>query len=261
MLIQTIKTQDFSMDYLRFGEGKKVLVILPGLSVQSLLPSAGAIATMYRPFTEAYTVYLFERRKDVPAVYPVREMARDTAVAMGMLGLKDVCLYGISQGGMIAMEIALQDPGLVRKLALASTTARMTEERFRRIGNWIRLAEAGEAEALYLSFGADVYPPAVFSEYREAFSLISKTVTAGELERFVILAKAITELDLSGSLWRITCPTLAAASKDDLLFGEPAAREIAEAVPGAGLLLYDGFGHAVYDTAPDFVGRLLEFFG
>lgn len=35
--VQTIQTEDFAMDYFRFGTGERALVILPGLSVQSVL--------------------------------------------------------------------------------------------------------------------------------------------------------------------------------------------------------------------------------
>ena len=35
-IIETIEAETFSMDYIRFGQGSKILVILPGLSVQSV---------------------------------------------------------------------------------------------------------------------------------------------------------------------------------------------------------------------------------
>ena len=259
MNIKTIETQSFSMDYLRFGSGEETFVILPGLSVQGVLSFADAIAAMYKPFTEHFTVYLFERRKDVPAEYPIRAMARDTAEAMKLLGLKAACVYGASQGGMIAMELALKDPELVRKLALASTAARMTEGRARIIEKWIRLAREGKPEELYLSFGENVYPPDVFSGLRASFSGQAKTVTADELERFAVLAEGVRGFDILGELGKLACPTWVAASRDDRLFGDASACEIAAMVPGAELALYDGFGHAVYDTAPDFVERMLGF--
>ena len=34
--VGTVTTETFSMDYFRFGQGEKTLVILPGLSVQSV---------------------------------------------------------------------------------------------------------------------------------------------------------------------------------------------------------------------------------
>ena len=38
--IETVRTESFSMDYFRFGHGKETLVILPGLSVQSVMAFA-----------------------------------------------------------------------------------------------------------------------------------------------------------------------------------------------------------------------------
>ena len=44
VLLDTVKTDEFVMDYCRFGCGKGNIVIIPGLSVQSVMPSAQAIA-------------------------------------------------------------------------------------------------------------------------------------------------------------------------------------------------------------------------
>ena len=142
------------MDYFRFGRGEKTLVILPGLSVQSVMGSADAVADAYRALTDDFTVYLFDRRRDLPPSYTVQEMARDTTAAMEALGLADIYLLGVSQGGMMAMEIAAENPELVRGLALGSTSACVTEEPYETIGEWVQLARAGNAADLYQAFGA-----------------------------------------------------------------------------------------------------------
>lgn len=59
MNIQTVRTPSFTMEYVRFGSGEKHFVILPGLSVQSVLISAQAVAAAYKSFAQDYTVYLF----------------------------------------------------------------------------------------------------------------------------------------------------------------------------------------------------------
>lgn len=157
--IETVHTPDFSMDYLRFGSGERTLVILPGLSVQSVMGLGDAIAAAYRPLEEKYTIYVFDRRGDLPSPYTVRDMARDTAAAFRALGLEKVCLFGASQGGMIALVIAAEHPELVEKLVLGSSSAHVREEQYRVIERWIRLAESGDREGLYLAFGAEIYPP------------------------------------------------------------------------------------------------------
>ena len=114
--IETVQTDTFSMDFFRFGKGERTLVILPGLSVQSVMGLADAVASAYQNMAETFTIYLFDRRKDLPPVYSVRDMARDTAAAFKALGLRDVCLFGASQGGMIAMVLAIEYPELVGKM-------------------------------------------------------------------------------------------------------------------------------------------------
>ena len=86
--IETVSTDTFSMDYFRFGKGDKTLVILPGISAQSIMGLADAVADEYRVFMNDYTVYVFDRRKELPAAYPVLEMASDTAKAIRALGLE-----------------------------------------------------------------------------------------------------------------------------------------------------------------------------
>ena len=53
--IETVHTDTFSMNYFRFGKGEKTLVILPGLSVQSVMGAADAIAAAYQPCEEIFT--------------------------------------------------------------------------------------------------------------------------------------------------------------------------------------------------------------
>ena len=51
-------------------------------------------------------------------------------------------------------------------------------------------------------------------------------------------------------------------SKDDRVLGAEASEQIAENLKGREdvvLYMYDGFGHAAYDTAPDYKERILDF--
>ena len=140
MVIETLCTETFSMDFFRFGKGAKTLVIIPGLSVQSVMGAADAIAAAYQSLEADYTIYVFDRRADIPSPYTVRDMARDTAEAFRALGLQNVCLFGASQGGMIALVIAIEHPDLVGKIVLGSSSAHVKEPQYRVVENWIRLA-------------------------------------------------------------------------------------------------------------------------
>lgn len=261
--IETVKTNDFEMDYFKFGSGKDTMVIIPGLSVDGVMKYADAVATAYAPMTEVYTIYVFERRKDLPKEYTVYDMARDTAAAIRTLGLKDIYLFGASQGGMISMVIAIEEPELVRKLVLGSTAAGVDEKQYQKaVGEWVRLAKEGKKEELYLSFGKGVYPEEIFEQARYMLVEGAKAVTEEDLSRFVILAEAVKGFDVSDRLTKISCPVLVIGSKDDAVLGGEASEKLFESIKDRSdceLYMYEGYGHAAYDLAPDYKERLLRF--
>lgn len=63
-------------------------------------------------------------RSDVPAgPYPIALMADDALAVLNAAGVERAHVFGISMGGMIAQEFALQNPGRVRSLILGCTAA------------------------------------------------------------------------------------------------------------------------------------------
>lgn len=260
--IETVQTDTFSMDYFRFGHGEKTMVILPGLSVQSVMGFADTVVDAYQVFADDYTVYLFDRRKDLPDSYSVYDMAKDTAEAFRALHLEHVNLFGASQGGMIAMTIAIEQPDLVQSLVLGSTSARVEEAQYQTISKWIGKAKAGESEELYLAFGEAVYPKEVYEQSRELLVQAAGTVTGEDMKRFVILAEGVKGFDATSRLNTISCPVLVIGSLDDRVLGPDASVQIAANLkrqPGVVLHMYNSYGHAAYDTAPDYKERILHF--
>ncbi len=251
------------MDYFKFGEGDKAMVILPGLSVQSVMGSADAIAEAFSLFTKDFTLYVIDRRKELPAMYNVHDMAEDTAAALSAMGLNDIYIYAVSMGGMMAMTMAIEHPGLVRKMLLGSTSAHVTQEHFKNFEKWIDMARRGDREGLYLSFGEMIYPPAVFEQYRDYFTGASKTVTDEELKRFIVFASGVKNFNITDRLDEIQCPVLTMGTFEDLVLDSDATMEIAEKLDYKKcfrLYMYTGFGHAAYDTAPDYRQRVYDFF-
>lgn len=259
----SVKTGDFTMEYFRFGHGRKTLAILPGLSLRSVIYAADAVADAYRLLTDDFTIYVFDRRKNLPAAYTVRGMARDTVQVFRSLGLERICVFGASQGGMIAMQIAIDCPELVHRLAIGSACCRVTPSRYRTVERWIEIAKSGNAEELYLSFGQALYPQDVFERLRTFFADAARAVTPGDFDRFIRLAEGMKDFDVTEDLARIVCPTLVIGSADDRVLGAQADAQIAACLrncPECICCQYDGYGHAAYDTAPDYPERLLRFF-
>ena len=260
--IETVKTGTFSMDWFKFGHGEKTFVILPGLSVQSVMEFADSIAEAYQQLTDDFTIYVFDRRNEMPEHYTVCEMAGDTAEAFRTLGLENISLFGASQGGMMAMEIAVTHPELTEALVLGSTSACVTDEQYQAIEKWIRLAKDKDAEGLYLAFGEAIYPPAVFEQSRDLLIEAAKTVTDEDLSRFIIASEGLKGFDIRNDLEKIDCPVLAIGDRDDRVLGADASEEIGEWMknsPDFELFMYEGYGHAAYDLAPDYKEHILQF--
>ena len=258
-----ISAMDFEMQYIKFGTGKKTLVILPGLSITSVLNSAHLIEKQYQIFCNDYTVYLFDRRENLPESYTVSDMANDTASAIKKLGLSEICLFGVSQGGMIAMLIAARHPELVSKLVLGSTACCADLVDSGAIEEWVALAKAGEIKKLCLSFGERVYSKEFFEQNKKAFAALSKFVDEEDLQRFIILASGTLGFDARSEMNNILCPVLAIGDDTDRVVGADSTQKIAEQFSGKSnfeTYMYSGYGHAVYDTAGDYTQRLFAFF-
>ena len=102
----------------------------------------------------------------------------------------------------------------------------------------------------------------MFERLRELLVETAKSVTSEDLSRFIILAEGLKGFDVLDELEKISCPVFVVGSKGDQVLGADATDEIAERLsdkPGFALHMYEGFGHAAYDTAPDFKERMLRF--
>ena len=252
--------KELSMDYIKFGKGDRYFVVLPGISVHSVMGLEAGLAEAFKEFAEKYTVYVFDRVRVMPDDYSVRQMAADTAEAMKALGIKDANIFGASQGGMIAQYIAIDHPELVRKMVLGSTLASGNSGFEHVVDEWIRLAEEKDEEGLLGSFADNVCSEDTLAKYRDVMISANLGITDEEYRRFIIQSKAAKDFDSLAELEKIKCKVLVMGSKGDKVVGVKGSEDIANAL-GCEIYLYDeSFGHSVYDEAPDYRHRCLEFF-
>ena len=262
-LVHTVKTENFEMDYAKFGTGSRPLVLLPGMSLKSTMGIASLVADSYKIFKDDFTVYLFDRKKNFGESYPMDQMAIDTAEAMDSLDIESACFIGISQGGMIAQLIAEKFPQKVERLALGCSASRLNDMSRAVMTEWKRLAESGDVEALCSNFIDKVFSEKTVRKYKKTLMYMNANATEQDMKRFSVLARTCLEFEAYDELSKIKCPTLVLGAELDQTLGVIASREIAETLKQNGvpveLYIYENYGHAAYDEAPDYRSRILEF--
>lgn len=262
-LVQCVRTDGFEMEYARFGNGPRAMVVIPGLAIKSVMKSAASLQVPYKMFVEDFTLYFFDRRKDVEAGYSLEDMARDQVLAMQALGLKDVALYGVSQGGMVAQHIAATHPELVWKLVLGCSTSKPEPQQLEIIGNWARLARAHDREGLVDAFIRDCFSVKFAERYSRALRAMYKDVSDAEMDRFAIFARECDNVDTGDMLADVRCPVLVLAASEDRVVLPVASDKIVDKLSATGVPceyeVFEGYGHAVFDEIKEYKDRILEF--
>lgn len=260
MKTDLVRIGEIEMEYFSFGSGERAFVILPGVSTRSLMLSAMAVSAAYKAFGEEYTVYGFDRRRNMPDGYTVRQMAEDTAAVMQELNISDADIFGASQGGMIAMCIAINHPGLVRKMVLGSTAAKMDDLGKKGTDRWVALAESGDLTALTAELIDSLYSVNTIGKYKDVLLHMNDGMTDYDIRRFILQTQALDDFDISGELSKIQCPVLVIGSEGDKVLSPSQSRMIAEAVNASIYMYSDEWGHCVFDEAPDYKQRMLDFY-
>lgn len=255
--ICAFRNSQFEMEYCSFGSGPRPFVIIPGISMKPVMPSAAAIAAGFQDFTTDWTVYVFDRKKNIEPGYSVWDMARDTAEVMQSLGLSGCDIFGASQGGMMAQAIAVTHPELVHALYLGSSHARPSNMGYSVMKGWITLSQSGDIPALNHDINGKVYSPAYYDTYRAIFAQLEQDGSREEADRFAILAQACNDFDIYDRLDEVKCPVFVAGSWEDHTLSGEASVEIARKLR-CPLYMYSGYSHAVYDEAPDFRARMKQ---
>ena len=256
---RTITVSGSPMDYAVFGRGRRDLVLIPGLSLRSVRGAALPLAFMYRRFARDYRVWVFDRRADIPEGCTVRDLAEDVASAMAQLGIGRADVLGVSQGGMIAQYLAIDHPERVRRLALAVTLCRPNPTVREAVACWLEMADRGDYRGILLDTAERSYTEKRLRRERILYRVIGSFGKPESFRRFRIQAESCVRHDAFEALPKIACPTLVIGGTDDRIVTGEASREIAGRIPGCRLKMYDGFGHGLYEEAPDFQERVREF--
>lgn len=232
-----------NINYKIEGQGEP-LIIIQGLGMDKSGSNAQLPA-----FKKHYQVVTFDNRgvgtSDKPAgPYTTRMMADDTIGLMDHLGLKKANILGISMGGMIAQEIAINYPERVSKLILACTYACNNVAPSGATPEWVHALELHQQGKI----GPMISLMCEKNLYKIIFWFIMKIQNrhkgASDAAAFVAQAAACATHQTLDRLSLIKSPTLIMVGTKDRVLKPTSSEVIAERIPGAKLVKVEGGSHA-----------------
>ena len=259
-MVLTIKNGEFEMDYFKFGNGKKNMIIIPGVSIKSVMESEEIIKNAYKLFSNDFTIYVFDRKKKMEKSYNIFNMADDLIKTIDGLGLKDLYALGASQGGMIALIIAIKRGDLIKKLNVNSTTAFVTHDKYLLFDELINLSINNKLLDMVKLFCKKAYSNELYESVKDSLLPFVNSINENDINNFIIESEALKDFNILNDLDKIKCDTFIIASKLDQIFDYNDSITLNNKIKNSKLFLYDKYGHDVYDEALDIKNRIYDFY-
>lgn len=215
-------------------------------------------------FRDDYTVLRYDvRGHGQTAVsdrqFSVADLSADLRALLDALGVRKTHLVGMSMGGMIAQQFALDNAERVETLSLADTHAATPSDGR---GLWEQRAATVRSEGVgalaqatmerWLTAGFRDAHPEVVEQIREVFENTSS-------EGYAQACLALRDFDVRGRLSEIALPTLTVAGRHDAGTPPAATQEVANAVRGARFELLDAAHLAPIEQSQRFTALLESF--
>ncbi len=191
------------------------------------------------------------------AEFTMTTMSNAAAAVIEAAGGAPAHLLGISMGGLIAQDLALERPELIASLVLVSTHAgapHMTTDQ----------------ETLDVVTRAGELPPEERTQLLASMAFASATPQERVDEDLAVRAAHPTtpegyqaQLAATGTwerladLTRITCPTLVLHGAEDRMVSVANAKQLAAHIPDAQLVILEGAGHQLFTDQPEHGARVV----
>lgn len=259
------QTNGIKLSYQRSGHGESVLLIMGS-------GAAGHVWSLHQtPAIESagYETITFDNRgippSDVPAgMYSIDDMVADTAGLIETLDLAPCRIVGTSLGAMIAQELALRSPHLVRCAVLLATRARMDVVRRAQSTAELALREAGirlppaydaVSTVLQMLSPSTLNNDAVVAPLLEIFEPTAETARKAHGQTTAAMGE-----DRREALGDVSVPCRVITFADDLVAPPHLGAEVAEAIPNCDLVEIPACGHLGYLERPAEVNSaIIEF--
>jgi 3-oxoadipate enol-lactonase len=250
------------LNYVRRGSGEPLLLI-QGMSGNHLSWGEPFLTELERDFDlVAYDHRGVGHSSRVTDPFTIAELAEDAAALMAALGWDSAHVVGISMGGMVAQELALIHPQLIRTLTLGCTYCGGAGSALASSEVAAKLAEAmmsGDRErAIATSYEVNISPG--YGADQSAYSTFYEmaTVLPTPVPVIMLQAQAVQTHDTLDRLGDISAPTLVIHGTADEMLPYSNAVLIASRIPDAQLETLEDVGHMFWWEQPERSAELVR---
>jgi 3-oxoadipate enol-lactonase len=190
----------------------------------------------------------------------IRRVAAQMAGLLEALGTGPAHVVGLSMGGVIAQQFALDFPHLTQKLVLTSTFAVLRPEDLN--GWWYFIRRAAAVLTLGMKAQAQVVARRVFPNPQDQAlrDMFISIVTKADPRAYRSAMLSLGLFDSRPRLGQIKAPTLVVTGADDTTVSPARQKILAEGIPGARQVILARAGHAVpVDQAEKYNQVVLDF--
>lgn len=199
------------------------------------------------------------RSSDLQAGVRIEHLAADMVEVLHGVAGRPAHIVGLSLGGLVAQQLALEHRTMVKSLTLVNTFPRFRTNAGMLVRGLIRSSYLliGRMDLLANWLAKGLFPKPEQSQYRE---LAAARFSSNSKENYMRAARAIAHFNVHRRLGEITAHTLVVAGDRDRTVPFQAAVLLNEAIPRAQLSTIGDSGHATpIDAFEDFNGVLTAF--
>jgi class 3 adenylate cyclase len=176
--------------------------------------------------------------------FSIDALVRDLEAVVDALGHEKVALYGVSQGGPVAITYAVRHPERVSHLILYGSCGRFpwTGEQYETMLSLIRQGWGSDVPA-HRQFFTGLFMPDGDMDAIQAFNEMQRV--SASADNVVAMSVDTRGFDCTDLLPKVTVPTLVIHRRGDAIVPFEFGRELAAGIPGARFLPLDGRNHAL----------------